>query len=45
MTKKKTLIKKIKLIDPKDYKQYFDWGKTGERMMARAIEVKNELFK
>ena len=29
----------IKLIDPKDYKQYFDWGAVGERVMARALEM------
>ena len=32
-------ITEIKLIDPKDYKKYFDWGKVGERIMKRAIEL------
>lgn len=32
-------ITEIKLIDPKDYKQYFDWDKTGERIMQRAQEL------
>lgn len=30
----------IKLIDPKDYKQYFDWGDIGERIIQRALEIK-----
>lgn len=34
-------ITEIKLIDPKDYKQYFDWGEVGERMMERALEMKD----
>lgn len=29
----------IKLIDPKDYKQYFDWGEIGERIVERALEI------
>lgn len=36
-------ITEIKLIDPKDYKQYFDWGKIGERVISRAIELKSKL--
>jgi len=32
-------IEKIELIDPKKYKDYFDWGKIGEQMMKRAIEL------
>lgn len=36
-------VKEIKLIDPKDYKQYFDWGEVGERIIARAVELKNGL--
>jgi hypothetical protein len=32
-------VTKIKLIDPKDYKQYFDWGKIGERIIERALEI------
>ena len=35
-------ITEIKLIDPKDYKQYFDWGEVGERMMKRALEIKSK---
>ncbi len=36
-------ITEIKLIDPKDYKQYFDWGEIGERIIQRAIELKEKL--
>lgn len=31
-------ITEIKLIDPKDYKQYFDWLKIGDRIMERALK-------
>ena len=33
-------VTKIKLIDPRDYKEYFDWGEIGERIMKRALELK-----
>lgn len=33
-------VTEIKLIDPKDYKQYFDWGEIGERIIAQALELK-----
>jgi|SRR3989344_3640057 len=36
-------ITKIELIDPKDYKQYFDWGEIGEHVLVRALEIKNSL--
>ena len=36
-------VTEIKLISPKDYKQYFDWGKIGERMISRALELKKKL--
>lgn len=32
-------ISKIMLIDPADYKQYFDWGVVGEHLMTRVIEI------
>jgi ADP-ribose pyrophosphatase YjhB (NUDIX family) len=32
-------IKKIKLINPADYKKYIDWGKIGDRIIARAIGI------
>ena len=31
-------ITEIKLIDPKDYKKYFDWGVVGDRLMERVLE-------
>lgn len=33
-------ISEIKLIDPKDYKQYFDWLQIGDRIMERAMEMR-----
>lgn len=36
-------ITEIKLIDPADYKQYFDWGTIGDHIMARALELKTIL--
>ena len=36
-------IAKIKLIDPEIYKEYFDWGEIGERIIRRAIELKDKL--
>ena len=35
-------ITEIKLINPKDYKQYFDWGEIGDRIMERALEMLNK---
>lgn len=36
-------IAEIKLINPADYKQYFDWGSIGERIIERALELKKRL--
>lgn len=36
-------VTEIKLIDPKDIKQYFDWGEVGDHILARALELKNTL--
>lgn len=36
-------ITKIKLIDPKDYKKYFDWGKVGDRIMERALDICDQI--
>jgi len=36
-------ITEIRLIDPKDYKQYFDWGEIGERIITQALKFKNQL--
>lgn len=35
-------ITEIKLIDPAGVKQYFDWGKIGDRIMERALELKSQ---
>lgn len=34
-------VTEIKLIDPKTYKNYFDWGKIGDRIMARATSIQD----
>jgi ADP-ribose pyrophosphatase YjhB (NUDIX family) len=36
-------ITEIKLINPKDYKQYFDWGEIGERIISRAVNLNKKL--
>ncbi len=36
-------ITEIKLIDPRQYKKYFDWGKIGQRIIDRALELKDTL--
>lgn len=36
-------ITKIELIDPKDYKKYFDWGEIGDHIMERALELKRKM--
>jgi ADP-ribose pyrophosphatase YjhB (NUDIX family) len=38
-------VTEIKLINPADYKKYFDWGKIGERIIERALELKVKLAK
>lgn len=38
-------ITEIKLIDPKDIKQYVDWKEIGDRILERALELKNEYVK
>lgn len=37
-------ITEIKLIDPKDYKKYFDWGEIGKRIIQRAVELKSKFI-
>ena len=32
-------ILEIKLIDPKDYKEYIKWGEIGDHLMKRALEM------
>lgn len=36
-------ITKIELVDPKDYKRYFNWGKIGDHIMRRALELKAQM--
>jgi len=36
-------ITEIKLIDPKDYKEYFDWGKVGERVMGMVVNMNRRI--
>lgn len=35
-------VTEIKLIDPRDYKKYFDWGIIGDRIIERATEIASE---
>lgn len=37
-------ITEIKLVDPKDYKKYFDWGDIGDSIVGRAMELKSKLI-
>ena len=34
-------VTEIKLIEPSDYKKYFDWGAIGDRIMEQVLEFKN----
>ncbi len=36
-------VTEIKLIDPKKYKEYFNWGAIGERVLERALELQSSL--
>ena len=35
-------IMEIKFIEPSEYKENFDWGETGERIMQKALELKKK---
>lgn len=35
-------ITEIKLIDPSDYKKYFNWGNIGDRIMERVSELRHK---
>lgn len=35
-------ILEIKLIDPKDYKEYIPWGEIGDHLMMKALEMKEK---
>jgi 8-oxo-dGTP pyrophosphatase MutT (NUDIX family) len=32
-------VTEIKLVSPIEYKNYFDWGKIGDRIINRAVEI------
>ena len=36
-------ISEIKLIDPKDYREYIKWGEIGDWLMERALEMKKNI--
>jgi len=36
-------VSENKIINPADYKKYFDWGEIGERIIKRATELKESL--
>jgi hypothetical protein len=36
-------VTEIKLIEPAEYRKYFDWGEIGERIVSRAMELKKSL--
>jgi len=36
-------ITEIKYIDPTEYRKYFDWGDVGERIIQRAVELKENI--
>ena len=36
-------ITEMRLIDPAEYKQYFDWGEVGDRAIQRALELRDTL--
>lgn len=38
-------VTEIKLIDLKDYKQYFNWGDVGDRLVTRAMEIRQKFEK
>jgi ADP-ribose pyrophosphatase YjhB (NUDIX family) len=37
-------VTEIKLIDPKDIKQYFDWGEVGSHILERALMLKEKMI-
>lgn len=34
-------VTEIRLIDPKDIKQYFDWGEIGDHVLSRALALRD----
>jgi 8-oxo-dGTP pyrophosphatase MutT (NUDIX family) len=37
------IISEIKLIDPSEYKKYVNWGRIGDRLVARSLELLEKL--
>ncbi|KKS65537.1 hypothetical protein A3A14_03435 [Candidatus Daviesbacteria bacterium RIFCSPLOWO2_01_FULL_43_38] len=37
------VITEVKFIDPRDYKNYFNWGEIGEQIINRANQIKSKL--
>lgn len=37
-------ITEIKLVSPDEYKNYFDWGEIGDRIIERAVQTKRKIF-
>lgn len=38
-------VTKIKLVDPKDCKRYFDWGEIGKRIVKMAVTMRDQKIK
>ena len=38
-------VTEIKLIEPSEYKQYFNWGDVGDRLVTRAMEIRQKFEK
>ncbi len=36
-------VTKIELINPEDYKEYFDWGEIGDHIMQRALALRAQM--
>lgn len=36
-------VSEMKLIDPREYKEYFDWGEIGQKIMDRSVQLKSRL--
>lgn len=36
-------ISEVKLIEPREYKEYFDWGEIGEKIISRSVQLKPRL--
>ena len=38
-------VTEIKLIDPKEYKKYFNWGEIGDEIMKQSLKMKESVHK